>query len=233
MIIQKLSLAVALSVFHISAAKAQAVVPDPSKSITDLVLEVSTAKTGYQLGEVVNVQFQLRNPTTVAKSVRPPNVLLGNLRFWVSQDGHQYREYRGPNWGMLDARPHNIEIKSGDQFRTEATVFFNRTQPSAHLNPMYAEQIQKVRIGTDYAFVEPGGYWLKASYQFNDSMIESIPSKIQISQPTGADASLWNEMKHERALGYYLHTGDVLYFPGSTEAKNFKQRIERIKTRAQ
>ncbi len=219
--------AISIALALVSQSQAQSK-PSTTKNTNAFELEVIPNKSSYALGEVVGIRFHLLNTLQDKISINAPNVLIGNLRLKVSDDGILFRDYVGPDWGMLDSFPRQIDLLRGQKLEHSTDILFNHTLPYAHLSSMYAEKVRRKRVDTDYVFARAGSYWLKASYHSHDYEIESKPRLIQITEPKGLDAKVWNAIKNDRAMAYYLHTGDVMFHPNSEQAKNFKKRIEAL-----
>lgn len=219
-----------LSLFLIGAAilaaiQIRAIAQAGSKLIR---VTVGTERSEYPLGEVIGLRFEIENTSAQEIDVVDPNVFMGNMKLFVSNDGKNYVEYAGPNWAMVDGRGQKRKLDAQGVLEAKATMLFNRRIATDHLTPMYADRIKKERLDTDFALLEAGHYWLKAAYTNGKDTFRSEPIEIDITQPVGTDAVVWEQIKSDGAFAYFLHTGEVKYMPGSEEARDFTEKLRSI-----
>lgn len=210
----------AYAVFQISA--------DARAENDSIGLTLNVPKSEYALGEVVEIAFELRNYTHKTLEIAKPSVFSGNLRLFISTDGETYKEYCGPDWGMLDARRQAVELKPSEAIETAATVAYNNPMPTDHLTPLYANPIRRSQIDSEYAIAEAGMHWFKAVYRNGKLTTESEPVRVKISEPTGNEQALWEQMKTDGSFALFMQTGNTKNYPGSSEEEEFMQRLERI-----
>ena len=193
-----------------------------------LSLSLRTDRTEYLLGDVIGLRFDISNRTDSPAVFTMPDVRFGTLKVYVSSDAINFREYVGPRWGSLRAGRKIIELASGQEFQSEATMLHNRTVATGHLSEMYAERIHKENLDTHFSMQSAGRFWLKAIYFDGKTRLESEPVVIEISHPTGMDALVWEKIKTDKAYAYFLQTGDLKFVPGSVEEWEFVASLQRL-----
>lgn len=191
-------------------------------------LSLRTDRAEYALGEIVALNFEISNQTDAPVELVVPDVRAGTLKVFVSSDGATFREYIGPRWGTLNVRRQMKSIESGGHLEIRSTMLYNKTFASDHLTEHYAEQIRKDNLGTDFAIISPGRYWLKAAYSDGRTKLESEPVVIDVNVPSGMDALVWERIKANKAYAYFLQTGDLKFIPGSTEEQEFVASLRRL-----
>lgn len=218
-----LAISAAVSIIAVWALRTDA--RSDGKSIQ---LALRTTSETYTLGEMVDVGFELKNTSGVALDMEMPNVYKGNVRLFVSADGATFSEYVGPNWARVSTSTNSKKVAAGESLESAASMLFNRRYNTGHLSPLYADRSRKGRIGTDFAIMEPGAYWLKAIYSHGDAKTESEPLLIHVLEPQGEDAAVWERIKLNGAYAYFLQTGDVKYHPASPQADEFIELVRDI-----
>ncbi len=193
-----------------------------------VALSLRSEKLEYNLGEVVELSFQVENRSDHPLEIEKPSVLTGNVKLFVSSDGTTYVEYVGPNWGRLDSLERNIKLPPGQSVPVNASVLFNHPVPHEHLTELYSKKIKRERLNSEFAFTDAGRYWLKAVYEAGKIAIESEPVTVDLSEPVGAEGSVWDRIKSDGAYAYFLQTGDVKYYPGSEAADKFRDDVRRL-----
>lgn len=191
-------------------------------------LSIATEKSDYSLGDVIGLRFEVENMSARPIDAVDPNVLVGNTKLYVSGDGQNYVEYAGPHWGAVNGRNKPRKLEAHGVLVTEATMLFNRSIPTDHLTPLYAMRIKKERLDSEFAMLEPGHYWLKASYRNGNETVRSEPIEIEVTTPVGTDAAVWEQIKTDGAFAWFLQTGEVNYSSGTKEAEMFVDKLERI-----
>lgn len=196
-----------------------------SKAVT---LSFTTDRSEYSLGDVIGLRFEISNQTDSSVELRMPDVRFGTLKVYVSADGANFREYVGPHWASQSSAGKTTRIASGEEFQSEATMLHNRTAAAGHLTEAYAERIRKENLDTHFSMLTAGRYWLKARYSDGKTRLESDPLAIDITQPVGLDAVVWETIKTDEAYAYFLQTGDVRSIPGSPRTAEFVESLQRI-----
>lgn len=184
------------------------------QEIRGLRLEIQIDKDHYLPGEMITVQLKITNASDSPIAL-PPNgdVLSGGMHILVAEASGQFRDYKGPRWGLRDgAAGRATTLAPGESVRSSATVLYNRVTSTSHLNGLYAAQVKNDAIDTEYALPHAGAFQFKARLideRFSDA-IESVPVDIVIDEPSGPDLVIWNRIKDDGAFGYFFQTGEVL-----------------------
>jgi hypothetical protein len=84
-------------------------------------------------------------------------------------------------------------------------------------------------ITTDYAFPEPGEYFIKGISYIgeNSTPIESKPIKVIIKAPTGDDLEVWNKIKGNKQIAVLMQRGEITV-EKETERQKFATQAEQI-----
>ena len=188
-------------------------------------LKIASENDNYFLGESVFLRIAEINDSDGSIGLPfKPNVMSGYVSLWVSYEGQQFERYSNSAWGRLEGP--GIAIKPRSSFESDAWIFWN-----------HKPQILRkgdVRIKTDYAFPKAGTYRIKAvlSVPEVDSpqpprKIESEPIQISIKEPTGDDLNVWNRIKDDGDIAYFIQQADTPTF-GDEKARKLMKNIETI-----
>lgn len=196
-----------------------------------LALILQSSKPSYVLGELVNLKIKVINQTGRAVPLAgTTNVWTGAVRVLIASARGDFKEYLGPGWGLKDivgAPP--VEIQPGGSFETAATVLYNHRPETGHLSELYASEIRGKRVGTEYAFAQPGTYRLKAVLQdAKGSALESGVLEIDIREPQGADRSIWEVLREDPELGYFVQEGGPNGPPETPRSQQLEATLERL-----
>ena len=195
-----------------------------------LALTLRSSKPTYALGELVSLKIEVSNQTeqTVSLSTAT-DVWTGAVRVFIADEGGEFKEYRGPGWGLKDAvGAAQIEIPPGGSFETTATVLYNHRPETGHLSEVYASEINGKRLGTEYAFARPGAYRLKAALQTEGDTVESGALELDIREPQGVDRSIWKALREEPELGYFIQSGGPKGPPETPRGRHLEATLERL-----
>lgn len=199
-----------------------------SENGRDLILKVSSDKETYILGEIINLEFEVKdknNKTFTLRSI--PTVEVGYMHVWIASADRNFKEYEGPKWGLSDG---NKLPETASSFKSQATILFNRKPAQQY------SSFPKTQIETTYAIPEPGVYFIKATATIyneevksdNDKIvIESEPIRIVINNPAGEDAEVWNLIKDNVEFAFFMHKGSFISDKFEEREKLVKE-VERI-----
>lgn len=192
-----------------------------SASGSDEKPKVSVALTSprheYLLGEPVLLEVTVRNEMTEA--IKAFEVFVKNVepevKVYFSQDGRTFQEYEIGIYPIHRIARRVKTLKPGEEWRYELRVLYTHKNPSG------------------LVFEQPGTYFLKAIYPLwwaesvgsRDRLREilKLPSnviQVQILQPTGIDAQVWERIK----------SNEFLHFIQSGRVKLEWEEVERIKS---
>jgi len=187
----------------------------PQNDFSRLTFRVNTEKPAYILGEAVNLQIEVVNETS--ETINFPQCALrpefGSMKILIAQENGSFKEYRGPGWGVKDKWCGDSPIAPGQSLRNQVTVLWNPKIPTSHLNEEAAKRATEGKITTDYAIPKAGAYLVKAVFGYlgnNRPKLESAPTQIAVNEPMGEDFEVWNKIKNNGELAYFLQQGTFL-----------------------
>lgn len=214
-----------------------------------MVLEVRSSQPAYALGDPVDLEIVVRNASTQPISIPAGfDVLQGFVGVEVAFGDGPFREYRGPGWGLEDATGEaRVILGPKQRVATTANILFNHGSASGHLNPQAAAEIASRYLDEGYALPSAGRYRIRAVMHGGNASIWSEPIEIVVEQPTGEDAEVWNTLRSDPELGYFMQTGGprgrssaarrqqlistvaqlVTYHPGSRYSEVLRERLSR------
>lgn len=207
--------------------QAQAIELQPAPSPL-IELQLQSTRGNYALGEIVELELVVRDLGPGATPVQPPNPYFGNVQLFISSDGAHYREYTGPQWGSVHARQQARTLAPGEELRLAIPVLYNHRMPVEDLRPMYADAIRQRNLDPGFAFMEPGRYWAKVAIRSLGQRFESVPLQLDLQAPVGADAGVWQRVKHDPSMAYFLHTGQIKFRPGSARERQFISAVKSL-----
>ena len=224
----------ALAVLSTLGNVAQAAEITPSKATArKLSVEVQPSSKDYVLGELVRLRIRITNRSDqpIVLSQRP-SVDAGDIRVLVAErDG--FRKYIGPQWGIQDvATAAAIELAPEEYVETQATLLYHHRVETKHLSASYAQQINRDYIDSDYAFTTPGTYRIKVVFSGGESFgsVESEPVSISVREPKGGALKVWNALKRDARLGYFLQAGGPNGDPRSPESEELAETLNALAT---
>jgi hypothetical protein len=185
----------------------------------DLKLSLGVVQKSYLLGENVNLDLTLIN--RLPNTVLAPSVDNGYLQIWIASADQKFKEYRGSNWGNKDG---GKAIKPGEISNNQITVLWNFV-------PALIRKEEDNLLETHYAFPEAGIYFIKATASFWNNnrkfVIESEPIQITVDDPVGDDLIIWNKIKENEELLFFMQQNKFLTSkPG--EREKLQKEVERI-----
>jgi hypothetical protein len=177
---------------------------------TEMTLTGSTNKNVYILGEPVVVGFEFKNTGRTPRTIVSGGVSVGSLKILIAREEGEFNRYVSGSWG----RKRGIDVLlAPDQVYKydDATILWNGKPDVSHLNENSAREFLKDKITTEYAFQEPGVYFIKglSYYGENSTPVESEPVRIEIQKPTGSDLLVWNQIKGNKEIAYLLQNGSL------------------------
>ena len=182
-----------------------------------LELSVKTFNQNYLPGEIVPIEFELKN--TGSKTLIVRNIFFvgpGYLNVFIASNSKDFKKYRNPKWGALDIRGGRpLVLKPNQSVKTQAKISYNyRRKDYRNLAPEIEQRDREKFISSSYAFPKPGVYHLKATFMASlvgeqPRMIESQPMQVVIAPPSGEDAAIWNEIKDDDEIAQFIQFGNV------------------------
>lgn len=221
----------ALLAVALISSTAETVLGAPLEDGSDgLALTLQSSKPSYVLGELVNLKVKVTNQTSQAVPLAgTTDVWTGAVKVFIASGEGDFKEYLGPGWGLkCVVSTAQVEISPGGNFETAATVLYNHRMETGHLSKMYASQISRKHLGTDYAFAGPGAYRLKAVLQTEGGTLESGVLEIDIREPQGVDRSIWEVLREDPGLGYFVQSGGPMGPPETPRSQQLEATLERL-----
>lgn len=194
-----------------------------------IAISVSSEKSAYTLGEIVPLAFSLSNQTSETILVAHPSLASGTVRLMISTDGVNFAKYTGPGWGGMHGSSKPIKLDPDGELKTNGTVFYNVRHRFGAQNEMYAERFRRESLGTDIAFSTAGKYWLKAIFDDGKMKLESVPIELEFAEPSGIDAIAWQLVREKSEYAYFVHTGEVKFYPNTPEHSDFLADIQNLR----
>jgi hypothetical protein len=198
-------------------------------SLNKLELTIETSKQSYQLGEPVDLIFALNNKSNQNIEIYCFGTASGDLQVHISEGKGTFLEYDA-GWGTVDIICKNT-LKPNDKIETSAKILWNHKIEESNL--ISSDVIKRAREGkivSYYAFSKAGTYFIKAlALNVGTTRVESKPIKIKIEEPDGENLEVWNKIKDNGDIAYFLHKGDFK-IPSykSEEREKLRQEIEQI-----
>jgi len=194
----------------------------PEDSTRRLSVEVYPNSESYVLGELVKLKIRITNrsdqPIILSKM---PGVDTGDISVLLAESGG-FRKYIGPRWGTADVfKSSPIELAPEEYIETKATLLYHHRMETNHLSTLSARQINRDYIDTDYVFASSGTYRIKAVFSGGDSLgkVESEPVSVSVREPQGDALKVWNALKDDAGLGYFIQQGGPNGDPRSSESR--------------
>ena len=198
---------------------------------TNFSLSLNTPKQTYILGEKIQLDIKVEKQLQEVIVPQSSKARCGYLKIQVANETRNYKDYFGPKWQTENCEV-VLPLNDNEAFKVKESLLWNVKPEVSHLNKDAAKRKSKGRIMTDYVFPEIGTYYIKTVLSFPDDIqpkIESEPIKIIIEKPVGDDLEVWNEIKDDGGIAYFIETGNFLTSYSKTEERDkLQQKIERI-----
>ncbi|HMS39164.1 MAG TPA: hypothetical protein PKE69_02980 [Pyrinomonadaceae bacterium] len=192
-----------------------------------LSAKINSLKPSYILGEEVELNFKLYRTEDAEQNTQINQC--GYLRIQIAKENESYSDYFGSKW-QTETCEVEIPQKVDNFSEMNERVLWNVKPEVSHLNSDAAKRVSKGRIMTDYAFPSVGTYSIKAVLTLadeNKTKIESEPIQIRIIEPIGNDLKIWNSIKQNGEIAYFIQQGRFLTIK-ETETEKLAQQIEQI-----
>jgi hypothetical protein len=206
----------------------------------ELELKLTSSKPIFNLGEIVYFDVEVVNKSPHDLSfLSTLNEGSGFLNIFISRDGNNFRKYSHSKWGIDDTFYGNVTLKPNGALRHTFPVFWNkRPNVPASLAADVVKRASREKILTDYAFPEAGHYYIQATYslqltsQSTPITITSEPIELTVAKPVGDDLNVWNLIKDNGDIAYFIQEGETqVPFYKTEERKRFEENIEQILTK--
>ncbi len=189
------------------------------QTTSDLSLIGKTDKETYILGEPVSIEFEFINEGEIPALLPTAGVASEGLKIFIAGKDGEYKRYKSEEWGRKHGQLTPLGSGKSRKFN-KATILWNTLRKSWDLTGF---------ITTDYAFPEPGEYFIKGISYIgeNSTPIESKPIKVIIKAPTGDDLEVWNKIKGNKQIAVLMQRGEITV-EKETERQKFATQAEQI-----
>ena len=166
-------------------------------------------KSKLLLGEPLTVGFEIENVSNAPVKVGLGGVDSGGLKIYIAHGNGAFNEYFGRGWGRRRGGAATLDPGKSVSLGSP-TILWNGKPNVSHLNEDAARQVLAGKIVTEYAFQEPGIYFLKGrTYIGPEGSIESEPARIEILEPTGEDLEVWKQIKGNHDIAILMQNAEV------------------------
>lgn len=176
---------------------------------SEVEITVTVPKNEFRLGEIVPVDIGVKNTTNV-----PLQASVSPCIKVTSKKDNAYKSYSPPrNSFAVDGYDAPLILRPQQKVLTQESIFWNYKPQVSHLNKDAARPETENRILSDYVFSESGTYLIKGCTAFLSNekwkVVDSDPIEITITEPTADDLQVWNLLKRNGNIGYFLQAGDI------------------------
>lgn len=196
-----------------------------SKSEIDLNVKVHSSKQDYIQGEVINLNFEVTNNSASDIPLKGADTDSGYLRIYIASDNQKFKMYSNSDWGR--GKTKGMVIKAGQSIKSQTNILWNFSPANRFSN---LEGFKESNIMTDYAFPKTGVYLIKAVLGIPGEIpieIESEPIQIVVNEPVGDDLKVWNQIKDNGDIAYFLQQGATPTYQDEKAEKLLKE-VEQI-----
>lgn len=197
-------------------------------------------KETFVLGEPTSIEFKFSNNGKTSLAVHQLGVENGILKIFVAGQNGEYKRFWGYGWGQRLGRMLSLAPGESHSYR-EATILYQGKIETEGLSEKAIRSKLDGNVTTEYAFPEPGIYFIKGLSSYADIVpsfgsdlppievksIESEPIKVVIKEPDGEDLEVWNQIKGNEEIALLMQAGS---FNTSNEAAKEKlvSQVEQI-----
>ena len=185
-------------------------VPSLAVDRLKILVGIRPSKLRYTIGEVVKFDIEVENRGNSDVKIRSIDVRSGFLQLFLAKNNQNFRKYSHSAWNGGGQK--RISLEPGRSLQSKGDIYWNFKPKTSHLNKLAAEEIEKGRILSDYAFDEPGVYQIKAVMilpEYDGLRIESPPIDIVIDEATGSDLEVWNRIRNNGDFAYFIQQGEM------------------------
>lgn len=203
-IVMASAVVLALSILLVLGLSNKAKLADQPK----LTLKISPLKQSYVLGEVVSFDVKVTNIGDTDVVLRGWTAETGYIKFLISGGNQKFKEYAHSDW-RHGHKPKAIKAGETKESVTDLLWNFSPVGRVADLRGVYENHIM-----TELAFPEPSVYFIKAvliipTVGDGRAEFESEPVQIVVNEPVGEDINVWNRIRKNPDLAYFMQQGEV------------------------
>ena len=159
--------------------------------------------------------------------MRGANVESGYVKIFVSPVNQVFRQYIN---GGVRTKTAGFVIRGGETVESQATILWNSKPDIKNLSDSAVKIYDDNQLMTNYAFPNTGIYFIKAVLIIPgepQTKIESELVKIVINEPVGDDLKVWNQIKDNGDIAYFIQQGETPTYQDE-KAKKLLKEIEQI-----
>jgi len=154
--------------------------------------------------------------------LKETDVNTGYLKLYIASSDQQFKKYFDSNWKR--GKMPGVTPGAGQSKKSQTDILLWNFSPANRFSNL--EEFDKSHIMTDYAFLKSGVYFIKAFLIIPGQHLEKMeikPLQIVINEPKGEDLEVWNKIKNEGEVGYFIQHGSV-----RTDKEKVLQSVEKI-----
>jgi hypothetical protein len=201
------------------------------ESLSKIYLKTSFSKDTYKLGEIALMNIQITNNNSEVVYLSGESIDTLKIKISLGNDNN-YKDYYGNSRNFVVDGDYYVKINPNETINKQKPILWNFKSNVSGLNSDGTKSVLEDRITTDYAFSETGTYFVKVLLTLKGEesvVIESEPIQIIIEKPNGEDLEVWNKLKDNGEIAYFIQEGDILIPSYKKEARaKVQQEIENL-----
>lgn len=196
----------------------------------DLVLKVNVPKQNYIKGEMISLEVEVVNTSSSDISLKGASIESGYVKIFVSPSSLEFKQNIT---GGVRKKTKGIVISGGETIKSQATILWNFVPDIKNLSDGAVKAYSENQLMTNYAFPNAGIYFVKAVLIIPGEImtkIESEPVQIIVREPVGNDLEVWNLVKNNSEIAYFIQYDEIQTFKMEKQEKVLEE-IEQIITK--
>lgn len=203
----------------LQAAAAITLAQGRAHDFTSLSLFAEPEKDALTLAEPVTIKVRLTNPTESEIAARRDlDPAYGTVQVYVSRNGGEFKRYLGPGWGTKDLPAGSPEaIAPGASVSREITLMFHN-----------AISGRDDLLGSSLPMDEASSYVVRVELYDGTFRRKIVAPDVSVRiwfPPDEAGQAVWQAMKDDEDLAYFMQTGNARQAHGVvTKAEELVER---------
>ena len=167
---------------------------------SDPGVSISLEKGTYLPGEAVRVALRI-------DKVGKDNI--DDVKVLLAFGDGPFKDYKAPTERRVDHFQSKLPVAADGSIETTLTVLYHQLKPTSHLSELYAQPIREKELNDFWALNAEGVYRIKVVASSPDGKrLESNVLEIEVIEPVGADALIWEAIRGSRAAARMMHSSD-------------------------